>query len=501
MTEHSNNPSSNSIDLSNPTPRKSLSFLFVAIITTGMAAGLDWGVRWPLDRVPVIKFPGVLAALSLVMFFAPRASALTAARAAAMMVIALSFGCFINHGSTLRLFASEKITEVNLNAWGFIGLFLKGALWIGFGGAFLGMGLSGKRYKISEVFFITLGLLILWHLGVLLLNKPFNPYSKEFPTLYFSVKVIPKWYGNTKPVPEYWGGFLVALIGLMIYLKRFRKDSLAVRLTFTGILLGGTGLCLAYLASISRGWIPTDMSVDWANEVRNFLIKLNYKEFRNTCFAFIWGAGFALSLWKNQRLIKAEEIDDSTKVPWFVDFIVLMVLLPIVCSSFFIDFPQGTRLMIYCSLYAIVMIAVPLMMVVGGRINTYFILFLISSIQLCGTSLLFSFYNADATQRLYSWLFFVILPLNVILCLGGYLIYKSFKNQSGNSFAAISLIVLAPLYAILHTYRFRSSWPGAEGWKFSPHLKYIFYVFVLVIMIVAFLKWFLEFESKDDQRE
>ena len=57
--------------------------------------------------------------------------------------------------------------------WGLLGLAIKGGIWIGFAGVFLGMGLSGILYRARWLAFSWLGLLAVCALGIWIFNEPF----------------------------------------------------------------------------------------------------------------------------------------------------------------------------------------------------------------------------------------------------------------------------------------------------------------------------------------
>ena len=61
------------------------------------------------------------------------------------------------------------------------GLAIKGGIWIGFAGAFLGMGLGGRRYRPCEMLLVMLGTLGLFALGEWALNEPFDPANRVLP--------------------------------------------------------------------------------------------------------------------------------------------------------------------------------------------------------------------------------------------------------------------------------------------------------------------------------
>jgi hypothetical protein len=98
-----------------------------------------------------------------------------------------------------------------------LGLFIKGGIWIGFAGAFLGIGLSGKGYRPLEIALVRVGLLALTYVGVRALNEPFDPARKILPRLYFSHDWYWKPDADFKPRREIWGGLLLTFVGLVGY--------------------------------------------------------------------------------------------------------------------------------------------------------------------------------------------------------------------------------------------------------------------------------------------
>lgn len=202
------------------------------IVLTAMAAGLGWGIRGQYGHETGAMIAGALASLTLVLFFAGGGSSLAAARAAAMATVGVGIGGTMTYGQTVGLTHDTNLVG-NWEAWrwGMLGLFIKGGIWISFFGAFLGMGLSGKRYRPLEMLLLIGALTGLVYLGLWLINSPYDPANKILPKIYFS----DSWYfepddPNLKPRREVWGGLLAALIGLLAYAGIVRRDHLVVRL-------------------------------------------------------------------------------------------------------------------------------------------------------------------------------------------------------------------------------------------------------------------------------
>lgn len=238
-----------------------LLLLFFAVILTSMAAGTGWGIRGQYGHETGAMIAGTLASLTLVMLFVPGTVSLSGARAAAMMATAIGIGGSMTYGQTVGLSHDHDIIG-NTDAWwwGMLGLFVKGGVWIGFGGLLLGMGLGGRRYRSLEMTLLLLAAVGLFFAGVWLLNMPFDPDNKQLPRLYFSDHwhFEPEKYeaGEMKCRFETWGGYWLALIGLTLYTRLIRGDRLAFRMAITGIIGGGLGFSGGQCTQSAHAWHP-----------------------------------------------------------------------------------------------------------------------------------------------------------------------------------------------------------------------------------------------------
>jgi len=110
---------------------------------------------------------GLLVSLVVVLRLGGHGSGIWAARAVAMGTVAMGFGGSMTYGQTIGLTHDAALVgHWGALRWGMLGLGIKGAIWIGFGGLFLGAGLGGVRYRWKEMLGMMLGLLALYALGI-----------------------------------------------------------------------------------------------------------------------------------------------------------------------------------------------------------------------------------------------------------------------------------------------------------------------------------------------
>ena len=122
--------------------------IWLAMPLAAMAGGMGWGIRGQYGHETGAMIAGVLVGLVLLLFFAVRLSRLSAARAGAMFVLGISVGGSMTYGQTVGLtHDAELVGNWEAFRWGFLGLFIKGGLWISLAATMLGMGLSGVRYR------------------------------------------------------------------------------------------------------------------------------------------------------------------------------------------------------------------------------------------------------------------------------------------------------------------------------------------------------------------
>jgi hypothetical protein len=262
-----------------PTPNPPL---WLVMLATAMAGGMGWGIRGQYGHETGAMIAGVLVSLVLVFLFCPGNSSIHVIRAAALGTIAMGFGGSITYGQTIGL-SHDTALIGNWAAlrWGMLGLAIKGGVWIGFAGFFLGLGLGGKRYRPFEMFLLVLGMLTAVLVGWWLFNSPHDPENKRLPFLYFSDHW--KWEPGVefKSRPEIWGGLWCALLTGILYATLAKGDRLARNLALWGMLGGALGFPLGQSLQASHGWNRPQqgkVTVSYDDKKPVTLLELNAKD-------------------------------------------------------------------------------------------------------------------------------------------------------------------------------------------------------------------------------
>ncbi len=144
--------------------------------------------------------------------------------------LAMFYGGTETYGETLGLIVSKKPSENY--AKGMQGVLLKGALWFGIFGAFMGIAftaMTGTVYRWQDFVILFAVVLPVRFLGILLFNHPLKPKENKFPKLYFS-----------RTRQEEWGGLLIILISLIV-LMAVRNDTYSLMFCGVGALSGAVG--------------------------------------------------------------------------------------------------------------------------------------------------------------------------------------------------------------------------------------------------------------------
>ena len=212
-----------------------------SMVLAACAGGMAWGIRGQYGHETGAMIAGVLVGFVLVLLHGRHLTALQNARAVALFALGISIGGCMTYGQTVGLTHDGPLVgNVEAYRWGMLGLGIKGSVWIGFGAALFGTALSGRRYGVAEICWLTVFLMAALFFGVYALNEPYEPAKRLLPKIYFS----DHWYWEpdvTKPRRERWGGLWCALGVLLVYLAIVKRDVLACSLGLWGCIAGGIG--------------------------------------------------------------------------------------------------------------------------------------------------------------------------------------------------------------------------------------------------------------------
>ncbi len=449
-----------------------------AILLTALAGGMGWGIRGQYGHETGAMIAGVLAGFTLILLFLPWATSLCAARAVAMFAVGIGIGGSMTYGQTIGLTQdADLIGNWSALRWGLLGLFIKGGIWIGFGGALLGMGLSGKRYSPWEMALLFLSLLVVFVAGVWLINRPFDPAHQVLPRIYFSADWYWKPGATLKPRPECWGGLLLALAGLIAYLQWVRHDRLARNMAFVGFLAGGIGFSGGQSVQAFHAWHPAffatgllarlDPSINWWNMME-------------ITFGATWGGVVAAGLWANRRLIAGDPQHEQVVLHRVWEWSLLALYVALLVAAEFSNFAPFELFLEFGLLICVL----PLIGILGGRYWPYLFVLPIVALPIAGKTLLELSYKHAEFPPLWGWvvLFGIPVALAVVAAISLALVGKS--GQSSRNFARCGLLTCTWLYFALNLSFFRFPWPWLE-WTGRTPSGIIFAICTVILTAAA----------------
>lgn len=429
------------------------------VLLAAFAGGMGWGIRGQYGHETGAMIAGLLVSLVLVFLMCPQAALLPAARAVAFGTIAMGFGGTMTYGQTIGLTQNAAlIGDWDALRWGMLGLALKGAIWIGFAGLFLGMGLGGVRHRAREMLFLMLVMLALYAAGAWLLNRPFDPANKLLPRIYFSADW--RWQPDAsvnelKPRLEHWGGLLFALVGGWIWAGWIRRDRLARSLALWG-LVGGLGFPLGQTLQACHAWNrELFQSGVWAQ----LGPVMNWWNWMETTFGAVMGACLGLGLWLNRRRIAPLNEADAPSLKPALEGLLLGVHLPLLLLTEFADVRVVDR---FYDL-GLVLGLIPMVAVAGGRWWPFLLVFPVTALPIAGKTIRNLVCESHAIGIMPGWLWYGILPLAIMTSAAFWFGRRFEGGLSGREFARWALLLSAWFYFTLNFAFFRFPWPW-EPW-------------------------------------
>jgi len=437
--------------------------LWLVMATTAMAGGMGWGIRGQYGHETGAMIAGVLVSLILVFLFCPNNNSIHVIRAAALGTIAMGFGGSMTYGQTIGLtHDTPLIGNWASLRWGMIGLAIKGGVWIGFFGFFLGLGLGGKRYRSFEIFLLVIGMLTAVVVGWCLFNSPHDPENKRLPLLYFSDHW--KWEPGVelKYRPEIWGGLWCALILGIIYATLAKKDIMARNLALWGVLGGVLGFPIGQTLQAANAWNPEFFR---QSLIGPFTQKFNWWNIMETTFGTVMGAILGLGLWLNRHRIRiSSEPDASPLSKWLIVGLLSLHLSLLVLVDF-------SRFSWVDGIYdlGLMMGFIPLVASIRGRWWPYLQLLPITLLPIAGKTLRMLVYSVDDPINLsVGWLAYFILPMLYATTLAVFFIREAEPTGEHPAFIRITLLFCTWIYFGLNFafFGFPSLWSNPNALLF-----------------------------------
>ena len=461
-------------------PMKHISW-WIPVVLTAMAGGMGWGIRGQYGHETGAMIPGLLVSSTLVFLLIPHAGSLPVARAIAWGTVAMGIGGTMTYGQTVGLTHDTPLVG-NWDAlrWGMLGLAIKGGIWIGFAGLFLGMGLSGVRYRAMEVLLLLAAMLVAAYIGILVLNSPFDPENRVLPWIYFS----DDWYwepeGGFTPRRETWGGLLFALAVGIAYAGWVKKDRLARNLGLWGILAGAMGFPGGQSVQASHVW-NREMFKD--GFLRFITTGMNPWNMMETAFGTIMGAILGLGAWLNRGKIRPVENpvgnDGKGRFPAALEWVLLAIHIPLLVA---VDFGSSDWVD-YLYDFGPVMAAIPLFAITAGRRWPYLQIFTVTLIPIAGKTLRNLAYQTESIGRPAGWIVYVIVPIVLATAFSFWVASRGGERQGGLTFARRALLFSTWLYFLLNYALFHYPWP----WLQHHHSGLMFTVCVIGLTLGAVL--------------
>jgi hypothetical protein len=439
---------------------------------------MGWGIRGQYGHETGAMIAGLLVSLALVKICCPHAALLPAARAVAWTTIAIGFGGAMTYGQTIGLTQDPALVG-NYAAlrWGLLGLAIKGGIWIGFAGVFLGMGLGGVRYRARALLVVMLALLVLFFAGLRAVNAPFDPSARVLPPIYFSADW--RWRPDAALTPrrEVWGGLLLALIGLLGYVRGIRDDRLALRLGLWGILGGAIGFPLGQSLQAFHAWHPGVFTAGiW---VRLDPV-LNWWSFMETTFGATMGAALGLGLWINFSRVDPLSEPGDTTIPLSIEGVLLAVHAVLLVASEFSGLPGAG---LYTEL-SLLLGLVPIVGVAGGRWWPVLVPLPITLLPIAGKTVRALVYDEHTMAPFGGWLLYLVLPLSVATAAAVAIGRRRPFTGDGQAFARRVLLLAVWGYFLLNFAFFRFPWPW-ETWTPRTPNAIVFFVCAVGLTVEA----------------
>jgi hypothetical protein len=403
---------------------------------------------------------GLLVSLVLVWRLAPDLPLRDAFRVVAMGTLAMGCGGSMTYGQTVGLTHDPALVG-NREAWtwGMVGLALKGGVWIGVAGMFLGSGLGGRRWTPGAMA-VFLGVLVgVFFLGVELFNRPFDPAARILPAMYFSADWRWQPGAELKPRPEVWGGMLLVWGVGCLWLGWARRDRLALALGLWGFLGGALGFPIGQSLQSWHAWNMEIFQAGWGLKVDPLINWWNWME---TVFGGVMGAvlGWGATVHRGWILKSADRVLETAVVDLRREWEIILLSAHMVLL-WWVEFSSVAWV---DALYdmGIAMMVAPMVAVAGGRWAPFLVPLPVVLMPIAGKTA-GHLVAQQGVPEIRAWVLAFGIPMVVAGAVVAGLVTRARRGFPAGPLLGGTLVVVVWGYFLLNLAIFRWPWPW-ESW-------------------------------------
>lgn len=456
------------------------------VVLAAAAGGLGWGIRGQYGHETGAMIAGLLVSTTLVFVLFRHLPIAISIRAIAWATVGIGFGGAMTYGQTIGLTQDEALVgNAAALRWGMLGLAIKGGIWIGFFGVFLGMGLGGRRYRALEIAGLFAGMVLLFFLGTNLLNAPFDPAHKILPRIYFSDDW--RWEPDAvlKPRREVWGGLLLALGGAIAYVRLRRKDSIACHLALWAILAGALGFPLGQSLQAFHAW---NREFFQSGVLATLDAKINWWNFMETTFGTVFGAVIGLGVWRHRKAIPAgiTSPPDPGEAPSLpasrvvASSLLLALHGALLVISEFGTLPVADR---YTD-FPLVMGLLPILATLLHGSASWVVVLPITLLPIAGKTLRQLVYEQPILPPAAGWCLYALFPIALSMVIAGFSQRASHRSEAADRPLRWLLCGATLLYFGLNFAFFRFPWPW-NTWTARTPNALVFALFAGALLFAA----------------
>jgi hypothetical protein len=346
------------------------------------------------------------AGMAIVLVAAPDVSALTAARAIAIMAASAGMGCVADEVPATHWRIDPELlgnTKALFNT--LFALALRGAVQIGFPAALFAAFLTGRPRGGFGVLALVGILVALQYAGGWLIDSlPESPRSTLSRLIMASAPVA----AGTNAL-QLWGGALAVVSGVFLWSKFVWNDGVCFRLGLWGLFSGAIALPLAHAFA---GMVPG--KADWlpAGALREAFGMVDPGMCTQMLFGCAWGGILGFGAWRNCDAFASTPDVGSLRLPWEVGLLAIHTTM--VLAATFAPAAGENPLVRSYTQPGVIALAIPLMCASAGRRSPWLLVLPILMAPFIGFAVRHGVYETQRLSPDVGWTCIVAIPVAII---------------------------------------------------------------------------------------